>query len=90
MPTSTTSNYEDPVREDGLELPQAPPQSVEGLKGNSERYNEDDEDSNIFRADHEAHEEHMVVQKEDSWLKTIMGVSGNVLEWYDFAVFGEA
>jgi len=32
--------------------------------------------------------EHMVTHKEDSLSKTIAGVAGNVLEWYDFAVFG--
>lgn len=92
MPTATRSSYEDPVREDedGLELSQTPSQSpTNGLERNSQHYNEDDEDSKIFRDDHEAHEEHMVTQKEDSWVKTIMGVSGNVLEWYDFAVFGK-
>merc|ERR1719491_747982 len=30
----------------------------------------------------------MVTHEEDSWTKTIAGVAGNVLEWYDFAVFG--
>lgn len=26
--------------------------------------------------------------KKKSWLHTAAGVAGNVLEWYDFAVFG--
>ncbi len=30
-------------------------------------------------------EEHMVTHQEDSLTKTIAGVAGNVLEWYDFA-----
>lgn len=90
MPTAKRSSYEDPIREDDGIVPNAPPQSANGIQRASEhstRYNEDDE-SAIFRSDHEAHAEHMVTRKEDSWLKTIMGVSGNVLEWYDFAVFG--
>lgn len=29
----------------------------------------------------------LVLQKEDRW-QTLAGVAGNVLEWYDFAVFG--
>lgn len=48
-------------------------------------YNEDDEVNGDSR--HEI-EEHMVSQKEDDWVRTLAGVAGNVLEWYDFAVFG--
>jgi len=32
--------------------------------------------------------EHMVTNTEDSWGKTMAGLAGNILEWYDFAVFG--
>jgi hypothetical protein len=93
MPTATRSSYEEPVRNDGIELSRAAPQSYgSGLnQNNSEHsgdFNEDEDDNAIFRGDHEAHEEHMVTQKEDSWVKTFAGVAGNVLEWYDFAVFG--
>lgn len=38
--------------------------------------------------DETAEEEHMVTREEDSLAKTLAGVAGNVLEWYDFAVFG--
>ncbi|KAL7540984.1 hypothetical protein ACHAXR_010538 [Thalassiosira sp. AJA248-18] len=33
-------------------------------------------------------DEHMVTHEEDDLAKTLAGVAGNVLEWYDFAVFG--
>ena len=83
MPTATLSSYETPIDEDGLELPPAAPQSNEGPENTSRHFNEDqeDEDNAIFRSDHDAHEEHMVTQKEDSWVKTFAGVAGNVLEW---------
>ncbi len=32
--------------------------------------------------------EHMVTRSEDDWVKTAAGLAGNILEWYDFAVFG--
>ena len=89
MPTATSSSYEDPTAEsNGLELPQSTPQSNEnGLGSNAQHFHHEDEDNAIFQTNDE-HEEHMVTQTEDSWLKTFAGVAGNVLEWYDFAVFG--
>eukprot|EP00934_Nitzschia_sp_Nitz4_P008853 Nitzschia sp. Nitz4//scaffold142_size57810//36328//37979//NITZ4_006499-RA/size57810-processed-gene-0.7-mRNA-1//1//CDS//3329536400//8843//frame0 len=33
-------------------------------------------------------EDEVVVEPRESWLTTVAGVAGNVLEWYDFAVFG--
>ena len=38
--------------------------------------------------DYTIESEHMVTHEEDSWSKTLAGVAGNVLEWYDFAIFG--
>lgn len=56
----------------------------------STNYNEETDGDNIIMADHaDVHnQEHMVSRQEDSWTKTLAGVAGNILEWYDFAVFG--
>jgi len=53
-------------------------------------YNEDEDNGAIFASrDFKLQgEEHMVSRKEDDWVRTFAGVAGNVLEWYDFAVFG--
>ena len=90
MPTATSSSYEDPTGSNGLELPRSAPQSNEdgiGEDDNGQNFQHEDEDNAIFQTNDE-HEEHMVTATEDSWLKTFAGVAGNVLEWYDFAVFG--
>ena len=44
--------------------------------------------ANVDRDVNEDNDEHMVVHQEDSIGKTLAGIAGNVLEWYDFAVFG--
>ena len=50
---------------------------------------DDDEDMiNIFVDESAVTSEHMITHTEDSWAKTMAGLAGNILEWYDFAVFG--
>ncbi|KAL7459263.1 hypothetical protein ACHAWC_011730 [Mediolabrus comicus] len=52
--------------------------------------NEDESVINILANVDEAGaiSEHMVTRSEDNWVKTAAGLAGNILEWYDFAVFG--
>ena len=92
MTTGTWSDYDDalPSDEHGLQLTTTK-KSNGGLEQNlTHSFNEDDGEDAVIRADHASspHDEHMVTLKEDSWFKTCAGVAGNVLEWYDFAVFG--
>mmetsp|Transcript_7782 Transcript_7782/g.17562 ORF Transcript_7782/g.17562 Transcript_7782/m.17562 type:complete len:554 (-) Transcript_7782:32-1693(-) len=55
----------------------------------SDRFNEENMIDILANVDSEVNdEEHMVTHQEDSLTKTLAGVAGNVLEWYDFAVFG--
>jgi len=60
----------------------------------SSNYNEDDEDqiidilARLGDGGDDDQCDGMVTQEEDGWAKTVAGVAGNVLEWYDFAVFG--
>jgi MHS family proline/betaine transporter-like MFS transporter len=92
MTTGTWSDYDDalPSDEHGLQLTTTK-NTNGGLEQNlTHSFNEDDGEDAVIRADHASspHDEHMVTLKEDSWFKTCAGVAGNVLEWYDFAVFG--
>ncbi|KAL7492101.1 hypothetical protein ACHAWT_002613 [Skeletonema menzelii] len=54
-----------------------------------EDYDEDNMINILANVDENAvNSEHMVTHTEDSWGKTMAGLAGNILEWYDFAVFG--
>lgn len=55
---------------------------------NSDRFNEENVIDILANVGEDIIDEHMVTKEEDSLGKTLAGVAGNVLEWYDFAVFG--
>jgi hypothetical protein len=84
MPREKLNSYEDPIEEPGLQLTGTHKTAED--PNISTHYNEADEegDDALFRDDAApSHEEHMITLKEDSWFKTIAGVAGNVLEWYE-------
>jgi len=54
----------------------------------SDRFNEENVIDILANVDVLMDDESMVTRQEDDLAKTIAGVAGNVLEWYDFAVFG--
>mmetsp|Transcript_27180 Transcript_27180/g.56600 ORF Transcript_27180/g.56600 Transcript_27180/m.56600 type:complete len:557 (+) Transcript_27180:153-1823(+) len=54
----------------------------------SDRFNEENVIDILANVDVMMDDESMVTRQEDDLAKTIAGVAGNVLEWYDFAVFG--
>ena len=58
-------------------------------KEDGEDYDEDNMINILANVDENAvNSEHMVTHTEDSCGKTLAGLAGNILEWYDFAVFG--
>eukprot|EP00584_Thalassiosira_punctigera_P005370 CAMPEP_0172544072 /NCGR_PEP_ID=MMETSP1067-20121228/14310_1 /TAXON_ID=265564 ORGANISM="Thalassiosira punctigera, Strain Tpunct2005C2" /NCGR_SAMPLE_ID=MMETSP1067 /ASSEMBLY_ACC=CAM_ASM_000444 /LENGTH=535 /DNA_ID=CAMNT_0013330575 /DNA_START=148 /DNA_END=1755 /DNA_ORIENTATION=- len=54
----------------------------------SDRFDEEKVIDILANVDVMDDDETMVTRQEDDLAKTIAGIAGNVLEWYDFAVFG--
>jgi len=77
--------YSDPDGDSDDDHPQAYNEESMRL---SDRFNEENVIDILANVDVMMDDESMVTRQEDDLAKTIAGVAGNVLEWYDFAVFG--
>jgi len=79
----------------GMDSPKSDNNSPSSYGGAETHFSIDDEDEDesviniLANVDEDgAVSEHMVTRSEDNCLKTAAGLAGNILEWYDFAVFG--